>query len=64
MEPGRIRVTADGDLSRFVGIVEVGVAGLPITDSSPTELDELASALVSLLESVRSRRNLAKLQTN
>ena len=51
MQPGRIRATTDDELKRFVGIIELGVAGLPTAGSTPSELDELASALVSLLES-------------
>jgi hypothetical protein len=51
MQPGRIRVTTDDELKRFVRIIELGVAGLPTAGSTPSELDELASALVRLLES-------------
>ncbi|SPJ88919.1 uncharacterized protein FTOL_12814 [Fusarium torulosum] len=51
MQPGRIRVTTDDELKRFAEIVELGAAGLPIADSTPSELDELASALVGLLTS-------------
>ncbi|KAJ3455638.1 hypothetical protein MRS44_017120 [Fusarium solani] len=51
MQPGRIYVTIDDELKRFAEIVELGVARLPIADSTPSELNELASALVSLLTS-------------
>jgi hypothetical protein len=51
MQPGRIRVTTDDELKRFAEIVELGAAGLPTADSIPSELDELASALVGLLTS-------------
>jgi hypothetical protein len=44
-------VTTDDELKRFAEIVELGAAGLPIADSTPSELDELASALVGLLTS-------------
>ncbi|EXK24306.1 hypothetical protein FOMG_18953 [Fusarium oxysporum f. sp. melonis 26406] len=50
-QPGRVRVTTDDELKRFAEIVELGVAGLPTADSTPSELDELASALVNLLTS-------------
>ncbi|TVY75336.1 putative RNA-directed DNA polymerase from transposon X-element [Fusarium oxysporum f. sp. cubense] len=51
MQPGRVRVTTDNELKRFAEIVELGAAGLPTADSTPSELDELASALVNLLTS-------------
>ncbi|RKK27491.1 hypothetical protein BFJ68_g16530 [Fusarium oxysporum] len=51
MQPGRVRVTTDDKLERFAEIVELGAAGLPTADSTPSELDELASALVNLLTS-------------
>ncbi|KAL9563921.1 hypothetical protein ACKAV7_011956 [Fusarium commune] len=51
MQPGRVRVTTDDELKRFAEIVELGAAGLPTADSTPSELDELASALVNLLTS-------------
>ncbi|RKK77822.1 hypothetical protein BFJ68_g17943 [Fusarium oxysporum] len=51
MQPGRVRVITDDELKRFAEIVELGAAGLPTADSTPSELDELASALVNLLTS-------------
>ncbi|KAL9561228.1 hypothetical protein ACKAV7_014583 [Fusarium commune] len=51
MQPGKIRVTTEDELKRFVEIVELGATGIPLTDSTPEELDELASSLVSLLTS-------------
>ncbi|PCD25803.1 hypothetical protein AU210_012239 [Fusarium oxysporum f. sp. radicis-cucumerinum] len=51
VQPGKIRVTTEDELKRFVEIVELGVIGIPLTDSTPEELDELASSLVSLLTS-------------
>ncbi|KAJ3455314.1 hypothetical protein MRS44_013914 [Fusarium solani] len=51
MQLGRIRVTTDDELKRFVEIVELGAAQIPLADSSPSELDELASRLVNLLTS-------------
>ncbi|KAM6508463.1 hypothetical protein FALCPG4_19002 [Fusarium falciforme] len=51
MQPGRIRVTTDDELKRFVEIVELGAAQIPLADSTPSELDELASKLVNLLTS-------------
>lgn len=51
MQPGKIRVTTEDELKRFVEIVELGATEIPLTGSTPAELDELASALVSLLTS-------------
>ncbi|KAJ3454128.1 hypothetical protein MRS44_018022 [Fusarium solani] len=51
MQPGRIRVTTNDELKRFVEIVELGAAQIPLADSTPSELDELASRLVNLLTS-------------
>ncbi|KAI8412291.1 hypothetical protein FOFC_08921 [Fusarium oxysporum] len=51
VQPGKIRVTTEDELKRFVEIVELGATGIPLTDSTPEELDELASSLVSLLTS-------------
>ncbi|KAJ0128294.1 Uncharacterized protein HZ326_28607 [Fusarium oxysporum f. sp. albedinis] len=48
---GKVRVTADDELKRFVEIVELEAAGIPLADSTPADLDELASALVNLLMS-------------
>jgi hypothetical protein len=50
-QPGKIRVTTEDELKRFVEIVELSATGIPLTDSTPEELDELASLLVSLLTS-------------
>ncbi|KAL9572136.1 hypothetical protein ACKAV7_003714 [Fusarium commune] len=49
--PGKIRVTTDDELKRFVEIVELGSTAIPVAASSPLELDKLASTLVSLLQS-------------
>ncbi|KAG7414943.1 hypothetical protein Forpi1262_v016789 [Fusarium oxysporum f. sp. raphani] len=49
--PGKIRVTTDDELKRFVEIVELGSTAIPVVASSPLELDKLASTLVSLLQS-------------
>ncbi|KAF6515167.1 hypothetical protein HZS61_005073 [Fusarium oxysporum f. sp. conglutinans] len=51
VQPGKIRVTTEDELKRFVEIVELGATGIPLTDSTPEELDELASSLASLLTS-------------
>ncbi|PCD25972.1 hypothetical protein AU210_012406 [Fusarium oxysporum f. sp. radicis-cucumerinum] len=51
VQPGKIRVTTEDELKRFVEIVELGATGIPLADSTPEELDELASSLVSLLTS-------------
>ncbi|KAL9561813.1 hypothetical protein ACKAV7_014075 [Fusarium commune] len=51
VQPGKIRVTTEDELKRFVEIVELGATGIPLTDSTPEELDELASSLVGLLTS-------------
>ncbi|KAH7464077.1 hypothetical protein FOMA001_g17794 [Fusarium oxysporum f. sp. matthiolae] len=50
-QPGKIRVTTDDELKRFVEIVELGSTAIPVAASSPLELDELASTLVRLLQS-------------
>ncbi|KAM5361864.1 hypothetical protein ACJA88_014282 [Fusarium oxysporum] len=51
MQPAKIRVTTEDELKRFVEIVELGATKIPLTHSTPAELDELASALVNLLTS-------------
>ncbi|PCD22248.1 hypothetical protein AU210_016038 [Fusarium oxysporum f. sp. radicis-cucumerinum] len=51
VQPAKIRVKTEDELKRFVEIVELGATGIPLTDSTPEELDELASSLVSLLTS-------------
>ncbi|KAG5750339.1 hypothetical protein H9Q70_007000 [Fusarium xylarioides] len=48
---GKIRVTTDDELKRFVEIVKLGSTAIPVAASSPLELDKLASTLVSLLQS-------------
>lgn len=50
-QPGRIRVTTEDELKRFAELVELGAAGLPTADSTASELDELATAIVNLLTS-------------
>ncbi|KAG7423501.1 hypothetical protein Forpi1262_v015424 [Fusarium oxysporum f. sp. raphani] len=50
-QPGKIRVTTDDELKRFVEIVELGSTAIPVAASSPLELDKLASTLMSLLQS-------------
>ncbi|KJZ68077.1 hypothetical protein HIM_12533 [Hirsutella minnesotensis 3608] len=47
---GKVRLTSDDELERFVELVETGAAFIPVTTASPAELDDFASALVSLLE--------------
>ncbi|KAI7759630.1 hypothetical protein LZL87_013972 [Fusarium oxysporum] len=56
----------DDELKRFAEVVELGAAGLPTADSTLSELDELASALVNLLTSAekaagRPTRNGARI---
>ncbi|KAL9570491.1 hypothetical protein ACKAV7_005379 [Fusarium commune] len=51
IQPAKIRVTTEDELKRFVEIVELGATEIPLSDSTPEELDELASSLVSLLTS-------------
>ncbi|TVY73798.1 putative RNA-directed DNA polymerase from transposon BS [Fusarium oxysporum f. sp. cubense] len=51
VQPAKIRVKTEDELKRFVEIVELGATGIPLTDSTPEELDKLASSLVSLLTS-------------
>ncbi|KAF5264888.1 hypothetical protein FOXYS1_4319 [Fusarium oxysporum] len=50
-QSGKIRVTTEDEVKRFVEIVELGAIEIPVTDSTPKELDELASSLVNLLTS-------------
>jgi hypothetical protein len=54
MQPGKIRVTTEDELKRFVEIVESGATETPLTDSTPAGLDELAFSLVTLLPSAVS----------
>ncbi|RKK06588.1 hypothetical protein BFJ65_g18486, partial [Fusarium oxysporum f. sp. cepae] len=35
VQPGKIRVTTEDELKRFVEIVELGATGIPLTDSTP-----------------------------
>ncbi|RKL19988.1 hypothetical protein BFJ72_g15127 [Fusarium proliferatum] len=51
IQPGKVRVTTEDELKRFIEIVELGATRIPLADSTPAELDELASALVNLLTS-------------
>ncbi|KAH7471411.1 hypothetical protein FOMA001_g13259 [Fusarium oxysporum f. sp. matthiolae] len=51
VQPAKIRVKTEDELKRFVEIVELGATEIPLTDSTPAELDELASSLISLLTS-------------
>ncbi|KJZ68765.1 hypothetical protein HIM_11849 [Hirsutella minnesotensis 3608] len=46
---GKIRLSSDEELKRFVELVEAGAAAVPVTTTSTSELDDLASALVNLL---------------
>ncbi|TVY73912.1 putative RNA-directed DNA polymerase from transposon BS [Fusarium oxysporum f. sp. cubense] len=50
-QSAKIRVTTEDEVKRFVEIVELGATEIPVTDSTPKELDELASSLVNLLTS-------------
>ncbi|KAM4066734.1 endonuclease-reverse transcriptase domain-containing protein [Hirsutella rhossiliensis] len=45
----KIRLNSDEELKRFVELVEAGAAFIPTTTSTPSELDNFASALVDLL---------------
>jgi ribonuclease HI len=51
VQPAKIRVKTEDELKRFVEIVDLGATEIPLTASTPAELDELASSLVSLLTS-------------
>ncbi|RBA08489.1 hypothetical protein FPRO05_14364, partial [Fusarium proliferatum] len=51
IQPGKIRVTIEDELKRFVEIVELGATDIPPADSTPAELDNLATSLVNLLTS-------------
>ncbi|PCD21170.1 hypothetical protein AU210_016596 [Fusarium oxysporum f. sp. radicis-cucumerinum] len=51
LQPGKVRVTTEDELKRFVEIVEFGATEVPQADLTPAELDELAFALVNLLTS-------------
>ncbi|KJZ69554.1 hypothetical protein HIM_11047 [Hirsutella minnesotensis 3608] len=45
----KIRLNTDEELKRFIELVEAGTAFIPTATSSPSELDNFASALVNLL---------------
>ncbi|KJZ70475.1 hypothetical protein HIM_10147 [Hirsutella minnesotensis 3608] len=45
----KIHLDSDEELKRFVGLVEAGAAFIPAKNTSPSELDNFASALVNLL---------------
>jgi hypothetical protein len=49
MQPSKMRVTTEDELKRFIKIVELRATDIPLTDLTPTELDELASSLMNLL---------------
>ncbi|KAF4332063.1 reverse transcriptase, partial [Fusarium beomiforme] len=51
IQPGKVRVITEDELKRFIEIVELGATRIPLVDSIPAELDELASTLVNLLTS-------------
>ncbi|KAM5357129.1 hypothetical protein ACJZ2D_016591 [Fusarium nematophilum] len=50
-QSGKVRLTTDEELKRFIELVELGASRIPDAASSPQELDALASALVDLLQS-------------
>ncbi|KAJ3499512.1 hypothetical protein NLG97_g286 [Lecanicillium saksenae] len=51
LQPKKTRVTSDSEIKRFSELVELGIALIPHTATTPTELDNLANALISLLKS-------------
>jgi hypothetical protein len=51
MQTGKIRVIMEDELGRFIEVVELRAAEIPFINSTPAELDELASSLVNLLTS-------------
>ena len=48
--PGRVRVSSDEEVKRFVEAVEAAVTGVPVNTSTPGQLDALASDLVNVLQ--------------
>lgn len=50
IQPGKDRLTTEDELKRFIEIVELGSIGIPTAVLTTLELDELAFALVHLLQ--------------
>jgi ribonuclease HI len=51
LQPGKVRLTTEDELKRFVELVEAGAAAIPAATSTSDELDALAYSLVELLQS-------------
>ncbi|KND90515.1 hypothetical protein TOPH_04720, partial [Tolypocladium ophioglossoides CBS 100239] len=50
LQPGKVRLTTEEELKRFVELVEAGAEAIPAAASTPEELDALASSLVETLQ--------------
>ncbi|KAI5455926.1 hypothetical protein BGZ63DRAFT_409562 [Mariannaea sp. PMI_226] len=50
IQPSKVQLITEDKLKCFMEIVELKCEGIPSTASSTTELDELASALIGLLQ--------------
>ncbi|OAQ58287.1 endonuclease/exonuclease/phosphatase [Purpureocillium lilacinum] len=48
--PGKVRVTTEDEIKRFVDLVQYGSADIPTPTTTTDDLDALASALVRLLQ--------------
>jgi hypothetical protein len=46
---GKIRVITEDELRRFIEVVELRAPEIPFINSTPAELDKLASSLINLL---------------
>ncbi|KAF5963678.1 reverse transcriptase [Fusarium bulbicola] len=57
IQSGKVRVTTEDELKRFIEIVELKATRTPLVDPTPAERDELASALVNLLTSAVKAAN-------
>ncbi|KAK4065805.1 hypothetical protein Purlil1_14028 [Purpureocillium lilacinum] len=48
--PGKVRVTTEDEIKRFVDLVQYGSVDIPVPTTTTDDLDALASALVRLLQ--------------
>lgn len=51
ISPGKILITTEEEMKRFVEIVQLSAVGIPTAASSPEDLDKLASSLADTLQS-------------
>ena len=48
--PSRVRLTSDGEVERFVEVVEAAINGIAVDVATPEQLDTLAADLVTILQ--------------